>query len=331
MQLPGKQQFNEVLQLILQARQRAYQAVNTQLVQLYWQLGEYISNRVATESWGKATLHQLAEYLQQQEPEARGFGERNLWRMKQFYETYQPFPKLSPLVTEIPWTHHLLILNKTQTIEEKEFYIRLTLKEKYGKRELERQLNSAVFERIMLSKQKLSPPVTVLPEQFTNTFKDRYIFEFLQLPELHSEKDLQKAIVANLKLFLLEFGTDFAFMGEEYRLQVGTKDFFIDLLFYNRHLNCLVAIELKITEFEPEYFGKLNFYLEALDRDIKKPHENPSIGILLCKGKDDEVVEYALSRNLSPAMIAEYQLHLPDKKLLQQKLHELFELNNHEQ
>ena len=173
--------------------------------------------------------------------------------------------------------------------------------------------------------------MTVLNEHFGNTFKDRYIFEFLQLPELHSEKDLQKAIVANLKQFLLEFGNDFAFMGEEYRLQIGNKDFSIDLLFYNRHLNCLVALELKITGFEPEYIGKLNFYLEALDRDIKKPHENPSIGILLCKGKDDEVVEYTMSRNLSPSMIADYQLHLPDKKLLQQKLHELFELNKPEE
>ncbi len=324
-------QFQEILYLIQQARQRAYQAVNTQLVQLYWQVGEYICSRVAAESWGKATVQQLANYLQQHEPEAKGFSNKNLWRMKQFYETYKPFPKLSALLREITWTNHTLILGKTQSIEEKEFYLRLTLKEKYSSRELERQLNSAVFERVMLSNQKLSPVVTVLNEQFANTFKDRYIFEFLQLPELHSEKDLQKAIVANLKQFLLEFGSDFAFMGEEYRLQVGNRDFFTDLLFYNRHLTCLVALELKITEFEPEHLGKLNFYLEALDRDIKKPHENPSIGILLCKGKDDEVVEYAISRNLSPAMIAEYQLHLPDKKLLQQKLHELFELNKPEE
>ena len=216
-------------------------------------------------------------------------------------------------------------------MEEKEFYLRLTIKEKYGKRDLERQLNSAVFERVMLSNQKLSPLVRVLPEDFTNTFKDRYIFEFLQLPEDHSEKDLQKAIVENLKQFLLEFGSDFAFMGQEFRVQVGNHDYFIDLLFYNRHLACLLALELKIVEFIPEFLGKLNFYLEALDRDVKKPHENPSIGILLCKGKDDEVVEYALNRNLSPAMIAEYQLHLPDKKLLEQKLHELFELNKPEE
>lgn len=324
-------QFKEVLQLIQQARQRAYHAVNTELVQLYWQIGEYISNRIASESWGKATVQQLSAYLQQQEPAVKGFSQRNLWRMKQFYETYQPFPKLSTLLAELGWSHHILLLAKTSSIEEKEFYLRLAAKEKYSFRELERQLNSAIFERVMLSNQKLSPLLRVLPEEILNTFKDRYIFEFLQLPELHSEKDLQKAIAANLKQFLLEFGSDFAFMGEEYRLQVGNKDFFTDLLFYNRHLTCLVALELKITEFEPEHLGKLNFYLEALDRDIKKPHENPSIGILLCKGKDDEVVEYAISRNLSPAMIAEYQLHLPDKKLLQQKLHELFELNKPEE
>jgi predicted nuclease of restriction endonuclease-like (RecB) superfamily len=323
-------QFTEILHLIQQARQRAYQAVNQQLVQLYWQIGEYINNRIAAESWGKSTVQQLALYLQQQEPEAKGFGERNLWRMKQFYEAYQSYPKLSALLTEISWTHHTLILSKTQSIEEKEFYLRLIGKEKYSSRQLERQLNSAVYERTMLSDKKLSPALTELMQPLTNAFKDRYIFEFLQLPEQHSETDLQKAIIINLRHFLLEFGSDFAFMGEEYRLQVGNRDFFTDLLFYNRHLNCLVAVELKITEFEPEYLGKLNFYLEALDRDVKKPHENPSIGILLCKGHDDEVVEYAISRNLSPTMDAQYQLYLPDKKLLQQKLHELFELNKPE-
>ncbi|MFQ6332807.1 PDDEXK nuclease domain-containing protein [Methylophilus sp. 3sh_L] len=155
------------------------------------------------------------------------------------------------------------------------------------------------------------------------TFKDSYVLEFLGLPETHSESDLQKALTQHIKAFILELGNDFIFMGEEYRLQVGNQDFYIDLLFYHRGLAALVAFELKIGQFSPEHMGQLNFYLEALDRDVKKPHENPSIGVLLCRDKDDEVVEYALSRNLSPALVAQYQLQLPDKKLIQAKLHEL--------
>jgi RecB family endonuclease NucS len=151
---------------------------------------------------------------------------------------------------------------------------------------------------------------------------------FLNLQEGHTEGELQKGLLQQLKNFILELGSDFLFVSEEYRLQVGNSDFFVDLLFYHRGLQCLVAFELKADKFKPEHIGQLNFYLEALDRDVKKQHENPSIGILLCKDKDDEVVEYALSRSLSPTLVAEYQIQLPDKKLLQQKLHELFEQNN---
>lgn len=158
-------------------------------------------------------------------------------------------------------------------------------------------------------------------------FRDSYVLEFLNLPEKFYEKDLQKAIIHNLKKFILEFGKDFIFIGEEYKLQVGNNDYYIDLLFYNRELSCLVAFELKIDDFKPEYLGKLNFYLEALDKDVKKPHENPSVGIILCKSKDDDVVEYALNRNLSPALVAQYETKLLDKKLMQQKLHEIFELS----
>lgn len=165
-----------------------------------------------------------------------------------------------------------------------------------------------------------------LPQEITNTFKDTYVLELLHLPEQHHEKDLSKAIAQNITKFLLEFGRDFAFMGEEYPLQVGNQDFAIDLLFYNRSLNCMVAIELKIENFKPAHLGQLNFYLEALDRDIRQPHENPSIGILLCKGKDDTVVEYALSRTLSPTLVADYQTKLPNKALLQAKWEEIINL-----
>ena len=155
-------------------------------------------------------------------------------------------------------------------------------------------------------------------------FKDTYLLEFLDLPGDHAESDLQRALVARLRDFLVELGRDFCFVGAEFPLQVGDRDFALDLLFFHRGLNCLVAFELKVGRFEPEYLGKLSFYLEALDRDVKKPHEHPSIGVLMCASKDEEVVEYALNRTLSPALIAEYQMQLPDKKLLEAKLQEFY-------
>jgi predicted nuclease of restriction endonuclease-like (RecB) superfamily len=245
--------------------------------------------------------------------------------MKQFYEIYKDFPKLSPLVREISWTNNLLIFSRCKTIEEMEFYLKLVKQENYSKRELDRQLSASFFERTMIGNSKLSPAVRESNNDLSNTFKDSYVFEFLNLPDPHSESDLQRGLVRQMKNFILELGKDFLFIGEEYKLQVGNSDFYIDLLFYHRGIQCLVAIELKADKFKPDHLGQLNFYLEALDRDVKKPNENPSIGVLLCKDKDSEVVEYALSRSLSPTMVSEYKTQLPDKKLLQQKLHELFD------
>ena len=191
---------------------------------------------------------------------------------------------------------------------------------------MQRQLAEALFERTVLSPAKLSPVVRELHPDAAEVFKDSYLVEFLDLPRDHSEADLQRGLVEKLKQFLIELGRDFCFVGSQYPLQVGGRDFALDLLFFNRALNCLVAFELKIDEFQPEHLGKLEFYLEALDRDVRKPHERPSIGVLLCATKDHEVVEYALSRAMSPALVAEYQTRLPDKKLLQAKLHEFYEL-----
>lgn len=318
-------QFAHISQLIQQARSKAYESVNQQLVQLYWQIGAYLSQKVASEEWGKQTVEALAAYLQKEHPGLKGFGRRSLFRMKQFYESYKDEEKVSTLLTQICWSSHLDIISKTKSIEEKEFYLKLAIKERLSVRELRRHLNTAYFERVMLANQKLSSSMEELPQQVSGHLKDTYVFEFLDLPKIHSESDLKKALLHHLKDFLLELGKDFSYLGEEYRLQVGLHDYAIDLLFYHRELQCLVGIELKIEEFKPEFLGKLNFYLEALDRDVKKTHENPSIGILLCKGKDDEVVEYAMSRNISPAMIADYSTKLVDKEVLRQKLHELFE------
>lgn len=215
-----------------------------------------------------------------------------------------------------------MILGQTKRPEEREFYLRLAAKANWSSRELARQIRTAAFERTVLSNKKLAAVLRDLPQDLTGVFKDSYLLDFLDLPERHSEADLQSGLVRNLRKFLLELGDGFAFVGEKVRVQVGNQDFELDLLFYHRDLQCLVAFELKTGRFEPEYLGKLSFYLEALDRDRKRPNENPSIGVLLCRTKDDEVVEYAMSRHISPALVAQYETRMIPKAVLQQKLHE---------
>ena len=317
--------FRNIIQLIKQSRTNAIRSVNAELINLYWNIGEYISTKLEKSEWGDSVVTELAKYIQQNEPEIKGFSDKNIWRMKQFYETYKNFPKLSTLLREISWSHNLAIFSRCKTAEEREFYLQLAKQENLSFRELDRQISTSNFERTMIGNSKLSTGLREINQDLTNTFKDSYVFDFLNLPEPHSENDLQSGLVKQMKSFILELGKDFLFIGEEYKLQVGNSDFFIDLLFYHRGLQCLVAFELKTDKFKPDHLGQLNFYLEALDRDIKKSNENPSIGILLCKDKDSEVVEYALSRSLSPTMISEYKTQLPDKKLLQNKLHELFD------
>jgi len=319
--------FDEVLELIHSARQRAVQAVNTQLIELYWQVGAYISSKLEQAEWGDAVVSQLAEYLAQTQPGLRGFTRSNLFRMRQFYEVYRDQEKVAPLARQLSWSHNLIILGQSKRPEEREFYLRLATQEKWSKRELERQFKAALFERSVTQPAKVSAVLTQTHPAALEVFRDAYMVEFLDLPSGHAEADLHQGLLARLKDFLTELGRDFCFVGSEYPLQVGSRDFALDLLFFHRGLNCLVAIELKIGRFEPEYLGKLGFYLEALDRDARKPHENPAIGVLLCASKDDEVVEYALNRSLSPALIAEYQTRLPDKQLLQAKLHEFYALN----
>ena len=316
--------FAEITLLIAAARQRAVQAVNTELIELYWQIGKTISRKIAQAEWGDGVVLKLAEHLAQTQPGLRGFTRANLFRMRQFYEIYQGDEIVSPLVRQLPWTHNLIILNQSKRPEEREFYLRLAIREKWSSRELERQFKTALFERTVLNPVKISPLVTQTHPDALHIFKDSYLVEFLDLPQDHAEADLHRGLLQRLKDFLIELGRDFCFVGSEYPLQVGGRDFALDLLFFHRGLNCLVAIELKVGRFEPEYLGKLGFYLEALDREAKKPHEHPAIGVLLCASKDAEVVEYALSRSLSPALIAEYQTQLPDKALLQAKLHEFY-------
>ena len=211
-----------------------------------------------------------------------------------------------------------------KTPQEREFYLTVCAEKGYSFRELERLIQSGTFERTMLGEGNLSEAVRQLPQNTDGVFKDSYVFEFLNLPVPHREKDLQQALVASLKDFILELGAGFSFIGQEYRLQVGTDDFFIDLLFYHRHLQCLVAIELKTVKFDPSHLGKLEFYLETLDRNVRLEHENPSIGVLLCREKNDEVVRYSLARSVSPAVIADYETKLLPKDLLRRKLNEFY-------
>lgn len=319
--------FAEVAEMIQAARQKVIQTANTQLVELYWQVGAYISRKLEQAEWGDGVVQQLADYLALTQPGLRGFTRRNLFRMRQLYETYRDEEKVTPLVTQLPWTHNLIIINQSKRPEEREFYLRLAIQEKWSKRELERQFKAARFEQAVLKPVQVSPAVSQSHPTVADVFRDAYVLEFLDLPERHTEADLHRALLRQLQDFLIELGRDFCFVGSEYPVQVGGRDFALDLLFFHRGLNGLVAVELKVGRFEPEYLGKLNFYLEALDRDVRKPHENAAIGVLLCASKDDEVVEYALNRSLSPALIAEYQTQLPDKGLLEAKLHEFYALN----
>lgn len=316
--------YTEMIAIIEQSREKAFRAVNRELITMYWDIGKYISGKMENGGWGKSVVADFARYVQEARPDIKGFSASNIWRMRQFYETYRQNKKLAPLVREISWTQNLLIMSRARTEEARAFYIALCRKNNYSKRELERQMDSMLFERSMVSEERNK--LFLSRSRGLAALRDSYVLEFLDLPEIHQEKQLRRSIVANIRDFILEFGRDFTFITEEYRVQVGNRDFYMDLLFYNRELTCLVAIELKVTDFRPEHLGQLEFYLEALDRDVKKPGENPSVGLILCAGKDDTVVEYALSRSMSPALIAEYQLHLPNRALLVEKLRELREL-----
>ena len=315
--------FIGIAQIIEEARDNAYRKVNEELILMYWRVGQFLSEKSKEANYGDGYIDSLSEYIKNRFPGIKGFNRRGLYRMKQFYENYADNEKVSPLVTQLSWTNHLLIMSGSKSDEEREFYMRLAVQERYSKRQLERQIDSGYYERYMLSKNKLLPE-PLRSQQ--NPFLDQYVVEFLDLPDAFHENDFRKALVKGMRDFILELGKDFTFVGEEYLVQVGGEDYRIDLLFFHRSLHCLVAIELKVGKFKPEYVSKMDFYLEGLDRQVRKPDENPSVGMLLCASKNDEVVEYAMSRTLSPMMVAQYQLQLPNKDILRKKLQELSSL-----
>ncbi len=318
--------LDELTKIIETARNKALQKVNEELILMYKEVGKFIYEKLAESNYGDKLMDELVQFFKEKYPELKGFTRRGLYRMRQFYELYKDDAIVSTLLTQLSWSNHLKIMSSCKSQEERHFYINMCIKENLSHRELIRQIDSAYFERYMLSSKNKAPAIQKIEQHAHNVILDNYVLDFLNLPETVSEKDLQTSIIKNLKKFILEIGKDFTFIGEEYRVQVGKHDYYIDLLFFHRELECLVAFELKMGEFKPEYIGKMNLYLEALDREVKKERENPSVGIILCADKDEEVVEFALSRTLSPTMVAEYTLKLIDKKLLQNKLKEYIEL-----
>lgn len=318
--------FNQIVELINNRKNNAYRKINEEMIQLYFEVGKYVNELKEKSTYGDKISEKVAEFLKNNYPELKGFTKRNIERMVQFYNTYKDDEIGISLITQLSWTNNLLVLSGAKNQEERHFYLKLVIKNNYTKRELDRQISSSYYERYLLSSGNALPTTkkTVDEDDYPNTrILDIYSLEFLDLPNEFSERDLKNAIIKNLKDFILEIGKDFTFIGDEYRVQVGKHDYFIDLLFYNRELSCLVAFELKLGEFKAEYLGKMNLYLEALDRDVRKEQENPSVGIILCSSKDNDVVEYSISKNMSKTMISEYKLKLIDKKLLESKLKEI--------
>lgn len=323
-----QQTLETIAARIEQSRHETLRTVNRALVELYWFIGQVITEQQERAGWGDAVVEQLSCDLRMRFPDMKGLEVRNLWRMRRFYLAYRDEPILSPLVTEISWTNHLLILGHTESATEREFYLRMNLRERWSKRELERQLHSRLYERFALAAPtgKTDKVLATLPEveaRLDEHVKDEYVLEFLGLTETHSERELRKAILANLRDFFLEFGRHLTFVGEEYPIVVGRETYHVDLLFYHRLLQCLLAVDLKVGKFLPEYVGKMQFYLAALDEQVKLEHEQPSVGLILCKSKNREVVRLALARTLAPTRVAVYRTQLPDERLIKQRLRAL--------
>ncbi|MCC5645955.1 PDDEXK nuclease domain-containing protein [Nostoc sp. CHAB 5824] len=299
----------EIKQRIRSAQYEALKAVNREMINLYWDIGQIIVTQQQGASWGKSVVEQLAKDLQTEFPGISGFSAANLWRMRLFYESYVNNEKLAPLVREIGWSHNLVIVEKCKDDLEREFYIRMTRKFGWTKNVLIHQIENQTYEKTLLNQTNFDKTVPAeIRNQLKLAVKDEYTFDFLELADEHSERQLEQAILTRVEPFLQEMGGRFTFVGSQYRLEVGDKEFFIDLLLYHRQLKCLVAIELKTGEFLPEYVGKMQFYLAALDDLSRFPDENLSIGIILCKSKDKTIVEYALRESNKPIGIATYKL-----------------------
>ena len=280
--------------------------INSETINLYWEIGEEIYRQQQEKSWGKSIVEVLANELQKEYPGAKGYSAANLWRMRNFYVTYRDSEKLAPLVREISWSNNIIIMEKCKDDLQREFYIQMTKRYGWTKRVLANFIEAQTYEKYLLNQTNFD---LMLPAeqrvQAKLAVKDEYTFDFA---ELSPEHELEMQLVNNIRAFLIEMGGDFTFVGNQYHLMAGSRDLYIDLLLFHRRLRSLVAIELKIGEFEAEYAGKMQLYLTALDEQIKLPDENPSIGIIICKSKDKTYVEYALKNINAPIGVATYQI-----------------------
>lgn len=312
---------NEITARIRSAQYEALKAVNKEIIALYWEVGKRITEQQTALGWGKSVVENLSRDIQKEFPGIKGFGVSNMWDMARFYTEYQSNEILQPLVGEISWSKHIVILTKCKETRQRQFYILATKKYGWTKDVLINKIEAKTYENYLLGQSNFD---ITLPDSIKNqailALKDEYTFDLVGLAEEHSEYELEQAIIKNIRAFLMEFGTDFSFIGNQYRLEVDGKEYFIDLLLYNRRLQAMIAIELKIGEFQPEYKGKMEFYLNILNDTVKLPHENPAIGIIICKSKSRMIVEYALKSSNMPIGVATYSLssELPEayKKLL---------------
>ncbi|MGB4599555.1 MAG: PDDEXK nuclease domain-containing protein [Trichlorobacter sp.] len=310
---PIQQDYLDFLtQIKTRIRQRQYQAlraVNTELVMLYWELGEAIERKQQEQGWGKSVVKNLARDLQSEFPGRNGFSAQNLWLMRQFFKEYRDKEKLQPLVRELSWVKNLVIMSRCKDDLEREFYLRATARFGWTKSVLQHQIDNKSYEKYLLNQTNFDSTVPdAIKAQAALAIKDHYTFDFLELADEHSERELENALVQNLRDFMAELGGAFSFIGNQYRLEVDGREYFIDLLLFHRRLRCLVAIELKIGEFKPEHKGKMEFYLEALDSQERLPEENPSIGIIICRSKHKTTVEYALRNAVRPLGVATYSV-----------------------
>jgi predicted nuclease of restriction endonuclease-like (RecB) superfamily len=301
--------LNTIKSRIRAAQYEALKAVNKELIALYWDIGKMITDRQKGETWGKSIVKNLARDLQLEFPALSGFSTQNFWYMRQFYLLYHKNQNLQPLVGEISWTHNMVIMSKCKDPLEREFYLRMTRRMGWSKNVLIHQIENKTYEKTLVSQtsfEKTLPPA--VKHQAKLAVKDEYIFDFLELGENHAEIELERALIFKINRFLVEMGGVFAFMGNQFRLEIEGREYFIDILLYHRRLRCLVAVELKVGEFMPEYVGKMQFYLAALDDRLKEKEENASIGIILCKNKNKTIVEYALRETRKPIGVARYRI-----------------------
>lgn len=301
--------LSEIKTRIRSYQYEAMKAVNQQTIALYWEIGQKINEKRKSSGWGKSVVENISKDIQKEFPGIQGFSTRNLWNMAAFFEEYNGNEILQPLVAEISWSKHIVIMAKCKDVQERRFYIQATQKYGWTKDVLIHKIEFKTFEKVLLGQTNFESTLTEkVKNQAVLAIQDEYNFSYTGLDSDHSEEDLEFSIIKNIRAFLMDFGADMSFIGNQYRLEVSGMEYFVDLMLYHRRLRSLIAVELKIGEFKPEYKGKMEFYLNVLNDTVKMPDENPSIGIIICKSKDRTTVDYALRSSNMPIGVATYNL-----------------------